>query len=122
MISHLFHQVEKEVEAWLSLTATLLSRLVQNVAIVSTLRARDSKLKHIELLALQDTLALAVIVLYGAIVKQKLRDIMLPEGVITADIIFVPPRSIAKTGFRLTCCIMFPLYRVTINCNIFIRR
>ncbi|HJX12584.1 MAG TPA: DeoR family transcriptional regulator, partial [Dehalococcoidales bacterium] len=32
LISHTFHQVEKEVEAWVSLTATLLARLVQNVA------------------------------------------------------------------------------------------
>ena len=72
MISHTFHQVEKEVEAWLSLTATLLARLVQNVAVVSLPKSADCKLKHMELLALQDTLALAVVVLYGARVKQKL--------------------------------------------------
>lgn len=72
LISHIFHQVEKEVEAWLRLTATLLARLVQNVAVVSLPKSADCKLKHMELLALQDTLALAVVVLYGARVKQKL--------------------------------------------------
>ena len=72
MISHTFHQVEKEVEAWLSLTATLLARLVQNVAVVSLPKSADCKLKHMELLALQDSLALLVVVLYGARVKQKL--------------------------------------------------
>jgi heat-inducible transcriptional repressor len=72
LISHIFHQVEKEVEAWLSLTATLLSRMVQNVAVVSLPKSADCKLKHIELLALQDSLALAVVVLHGARVKQKL--------------------------------------------------
>jgi len=72
LISHIFHQVEEEVEAWLSLTATLLARLVQNVAVVSLPKSADCKLKHMELLALQDTLALAVVVLYGARVKQKL--------------------------------------------------
>ena len=72
LISHIFHQVEKEVEAWLSLTATLLARLVQNVAVVSLPKSADCKLKHMELLALQDTLTLAVVVLYGARVKQKL--------------------------------------------------
>ena len=71
-ISHTLHQVEKEVEAWLSLTATLLSRLVQNVAVVSLPKSADCKLKHMELLALQDSQALAVVVLQGARVKQKL--------------------------------------------------
>ena len=72
LISHIFHQVEKEVEAWLSLTATLLARLVQNVAVVSLPKSADCKLKHMELLVLQDSLALAVVVLHGAKVKQKL--------------------------------------------------
>ena len=72
LISHTFHQVEKEVETWLSLTATLLAQLVHNVAVVSLPKSADCKLKHMELVALQDSRALAVVVLYGARVKQKL--------------------------------------------------
>ncbi len=72
LISHTFHQVEKEVEAWLSLTASLLARLTQNVAVVSQPKATDSKLKHLELIAVQDARALMVVVLEGATVKQKL--------------------------------------------------
>ena len=72
LISHTFHQVEKEVEAWVSLTATLLAKLTQNVAVVSLPKSTDCKLKHLELIAVQDARALAVIVLDGAIVKQKL--------------------------------------------------
>jgi heat-inducible transcriptional repressor len=72
MISHTFHQAEKEVETWLGLTAALLARLAQNVAVVSRPKSPDCKLKHIELLALQDSLALVVVVLHGARVKQKL--------------------------------------------------
>jgi heat-inducible transcriptional repressor len=71
-ISHIFHQAEEEVEAWLHLTASLLARLVQNVAVVSLPKSAGCKLKHMELLALQDSLALAVVVLYGARVKQRL--------------------------------------------------
>ena len=41
LISHIFHQVEKEVETWLKLTATLLARLAQNVAVVSRPRSAD---------------------------------------------------------------------------------
>jgi heat-inducible transcriptional repressor len=72
LISHVFHQVEMEVEAWLRLTATVLARLVQNVAVVSLPKSADCKLKHMELLALQDSEALVVVVLQGAKVKQKL--------------------------------------------------
>jgi heat-inducible transcriptional repressor len=72
LISHTFHQVEKEVETWLSLTASLLARLTQNVAVVSLPKATDCKLKHLELIAVQDARALMVVVLEGAAVKQKL--------------------------------------------------
>jgi heat-inducible transcriptional repressor len=72
LISHTFHQVEKEVEAWVSLTASLLARLTQNVAVVSLPKSNESKLKHMEIMAVQDARALMVIVLDGAVVKQKL--------------------------------------------------
>jgi heat-inducible transcriptional repressor len=72
LISHTFHQAEREVEAWVSLTATLLARLVQNVAVVSLPRSTDCKLKHVEFIAVHETQALAVVVLDGAKVKQKL--------------------------------------------------
>ena len=72
LISHTFHQVEKEVETWISLTASLLAQLVQNVAVVSLPKSTDCKLKHVEIIGLQDSRALAVVVLYGAKVKQKI--------------------------------------------------
>ena len=72
LVSHLFHQVEKEIEKWLSLAATLLSQLAQNVAVVSMINPADCKFKHMELVSLQDSLALLVLVLRGAKVKQKL--------------------------------------------------
>jgi heat-inducible transcriptional repressor len=72
LIAHTFHQVEKEVEAWVSLTATLLARLTQNVAVVSLPKSTDCKLKHMEIMAVQDARALVVVVLDGAVVKQKL--------------------------------------------------
>jgi heat-inducible transcriptional repressor len=72
LISHTFHQVEKEVETWLSLTASLLARLTQNVAVVSQPKATDSKLKHLELIGVQDARTLMVVVLEGSTVKQKL--------------------------------------------------
>jgi len=82
-ISHTFHQVEKEVEAWVSLTATLLAQSAHNVAVVSLPKSTDCKLKHLELISVHDERALAVVVLDGARVKQKLvtfsRDVTQPD-------------------------------------------
>lgn len=72
LISHLFHQVEREVEEWLSLTAILMARLVKNVAIVTTPRTASCRYKHLEIVSLQGPLALVVFVLQGLKVKQQL--------------------------------------------------
>ena len=89
LVSHLFHQVERELERWLSLAATLLSQLVQNVAVVSMTKPADCKFRHIELVPLQDSLALLVLVLSGAIVKQKLinfdKAVLQPRLVVTGN-------------------------------------
>ena len=72
LVSHLFHQVEREIEKWLSLAATLIAQLAKNVAVVTIPKPIDCNFKHLELVALQDSLALIVLVLRGAKVKQQL--------------------------------------------------
>jgi len=86
LISHLFHQVETELAEWLSLAVTVIARSVQNVAIVTMPKPADCKFKHLELVALQDSLALLVFVLHGAKVKQQL---------ITFDQVISQPRLTA---------------------------
>ncbi|MBI4186337.1 MAG: heat-inducible transcription repressor HrcA [Chloroflexi bacterium] len=86
LISHLLHQVDRETEKWLSLAATLIARSSQNVAIVTTPRPAHCKLKHLELVSLQDSLALLVLVFHGARVRQQLMtfDQALPQEELTA--------------------------------------
>ena len=72
LISHLFHQVEKELEEWLNLAVTLIAQRVQNIAIVTVPRPAACQLKHFELVLLHDNLALAVLVLRGARIRQQL--------------------------------------------------
>ena len=72
LISHLFYQVERELERWLRLAATLIAQLVQNMAVVTMPKSVGCQFKHVELVSLQDSLALAVVVLRGARVKQQL--------------------------------------------------
>jgi heat-inducible transcriptional repressor len=72
MVSHLFHQVERELEDWLSLAATLTAQLVQNVAVVTLPKPANCRFQHLELVALRDSLALVVLVLQGATLRQQL--------------------------------------------------
>ena len=72
MVSHLFHQVETRLEEWAKLTATILAHLSQNMAVVATAKSNHSVFKHVELVSLQDTNALIVLVLQGANLRQQL--------------------------------------------------
>jgi len=72
MISHLFHQVENRLEEWIKLTANILAHLSQNMAVVATAKSNRSLFKHVELVSLQDTTALIVLVLQGARLRQQL--------------------------------------------------
>ncbi|MCL2281401.1 MAG: heat-inducible transcriptional repressor HrcA [Dehalococcoidia bacterium] len=72
LINHLFHQVEDKLEEWLNLAVTLLSQQVKNVAIVTTPRSPATQYKHLEMVSIQPHLALVVLVLHGAKVRQQL--------------------------------------------------
>ena len=85
LLSHLFHQVERDLEKWLSLAATLLAQQTQNMAVVTIPKPAGCRFKHMELLSLQDTLALVVLVLHGARVKEQLItfDEAIPQSSLT---------------------------------------
>lgn len=72
MLSHLFHQVEQELSEWTHLAASLLARMVCSVAIVTSPKAPSCRIKHIELVALQESLALLILLLQEARLKQQL--------------------------------------------------
>jgi len=86
LISHLFHQVKREQEEWLRLAATVMAQLAQNVAVVTRPKPVDCQFKHLELVALQDSLVLVVLVLRGARVKQQLVTFSpaIPQAELTA--------------------------------------
>ena len=72
LINHLFHQVEDKLEEWLNLAVTLLAQQVKNMAVVTTPRPTAAKFKHMELVSIQPQMALVVLVLHGAKVRQQL--------------------------------------------------
>jgi heat-inducible transcriptional repressor len=78
MISHLFHQVEGRMDEWLSLAATVLARLSQNTAIITVPKPSDCEFRHMELVSIQDSLVLLLVVLRGARIKQQLFNLEKP--------------------------------------------
>jgi heat-inducible transcriptional repressor len=77
-ITHLFHQVERDTEEWLHLAASIISQIAQNVAIVTRPKTSGSRLKHLEIVSIRDNLALIIMVLHGAKVKQQLLEFTEP--------------------------------------------
>lgn len=72
LIRHLFYQVERELEEWNRLAAYLLARLVRNAAVVTRLKTDEPTLKHLELVALQEFLAMLIVVLREARLRQQM--------------------------------------------------
>ena len=65
-IRHQLGELERDVDEWASGAATVLARLVGNMAIATFPKARESRVRHIELVHLQDFLAMVIVVLEQA--------------------------------------------------------
>ena len=72
MISHLFLLVERELEEWNRLAAALLARMLSSVAIATFPKSAQTRFQHLELVAVQELLALLVLILRGTRLKQQL--------------------------------------------------
>ena len=72
---HLIHQIsqeaKEELEQWLKTLAALLARLVHNLVVITTPKATRCRFKHLDLVALQDFMALLIVVLYEAKVSRQ---------------------------------------------------
>ena len=77
-ISHLFYQVEDNLADWLGLAVTLLAQRVQNVAVITLPKPPACRLNQIQLVSLQKNMALVVIVLRGAVLRQQLVNFFKP--------------------------------------------
>ncbi len=77
-IRHQFHQVALMREEWLQLGVTVLARVVRAAAIVSAPQMAACRIKHFEMLQMQERLGLLVLVLQEGSVKQQL--VTLPDG------------------------------------------
>ncbi|MBT3362901.1 MAG: heat-inducible transcription repressor HrcA [Chloroflexi bacterium] len=72
LIRHQFHQAKKDIDEWGKLAASVLSRTVQNVAVVALPKPIRSKFKHLELISVHETIALLILVIEEAKIKQQM--------------------------------------------------
>ncbi len=70
-IQQQLQQVELNQDQWLPVAAALLARSVQSAAVVTSPQAMRARLKHFELIAVQEHLALLVLVLQEGTIKQQ---------------------------------------------------
>ena len=77
-VRHRVAEVTEAVDMWARLAAELLASLVGNAAVVSTPRTERARLKRVELVLLQGTLALLVLIFREA--KTRQRILRLPDA------------------------------------------
>lgn len=70
-ILHQFHQATTAMAEWLHLAASVLSQSVHNLAVVTPPRAGQTRLRHLELVALHDHTGLLVLVTDAVKVRQQ---------------------------------------------------
>ncbi len=75
---------EPDVESWTAVAATLLARLVGNLAIATFPRALQSRVRHLEIVYLQDLLYMLIVVLEQARLRRHL--IRLSEPIFQAEV------------------------------------
>lgn len=74
----------RNVDEWASVSAAALSGLVGNMAIATLPKARESRVRHIDLVHLQDVLVMLIVVLEQARLRRQL--IRLPYAIDTAEL------------------------------------
>ncbi len=87
LILHQFHQVARQIDEWIELAAAVTSQALGNAAVVTAPRASEARLRQVQLISIQDHVALLVAVLEGGRVKQEMLGLPEPmdqESLVTA--------------------------------------
>ncbi len=71
-IRELFREVGEEFERWTKLAAAVMVRLVGSAALVTSPKPRECRFRRLELVALQESVVLMVLVLSEALIKRRI--------------------------------------------------
>jgi heat-inducible transcriptional repressor len=78
MIVHQFHQARLDINQWMRLAATTLTRTAQTASLVTAPQAEQSRFKHVELISTQGRLVLLILVMQGGNVQQQMLTLAEP--------------------------------------------
>jgi len=78
MIAHQFHQARLDLRQWMRLASTTLAQTARNASLVTAPQAKESHIKHIELISTQGRLVLLILVLQGGNVQQQMLTLAEP--------------------------------------------
>jgi heat-inducible transcriptional repressor len=112
-ILHQFHQAGREWEDWLHLAVAILATSARNMAVVTVPRSSQCRLRHIELVSVQDLTALLVLVLEETRVRQHV--LSLPESLTQSELTEVAHRltqlygGLTAAQIRATAAPLSPL-------------
>ncbi|MBM4414149.1 MAG: heat-inducible transcription repressor HrcA [Chloroflexi bacterium] len=70
-IRHEFHRVHTALDQWINLAGMVMARTAQNVSVILPPRGATTRLRSVHLIAIHDTLALAVMVFQDGMVRQQ---------------------------------------------------
>jgi heat-inducible transcriptional repressor len=71
LIGHQFYQVQRQLDEWVHLTASVMAQALQSAAIITLPRSAIAQIKHFELLSLYETVSLIVVVMADGSVQQE---------------------------------------------------
>ena len=74
-IEHQFYQLQREIDEWLQLAASVLARTSNNAAVVTAPQSQvisETRLKHVQLIGVQERVALCIIVTGDSTIKEQL--------------------------------------------------
>ncbi len=77
---HQFHQVEAEVDEWGPLAAAVMAQMARTAALVTKLHTPEDRVKRIELVSVQDDLALVVLILRSGGLQQRMLRLEVPAS------------------------------------------
>ncbi len=72
MIRHQFHQARMDLDQWLKLSAAILARSARNAALVTAPKATRSRLKHLDLISVGDSVILLLLIFHEGILRQEI--------------------------------------------------
>jgi heat-inducible transcriptional repressor len=71
-IMHQFHQAHTELQEWLRLAATVMAHRMRTVGVVTAPRPTEVRLRHLEAISIQPSVALLIVVLQEGTVLQEM--------------------------------------------------